>query len=157
MEFGIMKYMGSKRWMLGNGLGTILTERARDADRFVDLFAGTGAVSWHVAERVDRPVLAVDLQTYSAVLAGAVIGRTSVLDANDLGERWIGSALELRQSMPLWGRASLAQKHSIDPQTVQLARNLCGQSRDAITSSYGGYYFSPSQAITIDALLRTLP
>src|SRR5438552_15446185 len=70
-----MKYMGSKRMMLQNGLGALLSKEATDTRRFVDLFAGSGAVSVHFACRFDIPVLAFDLQCYSAVLTGAVIGR----------------------------------------------------------------------------------
>ena len=40
-----MKFMGSKRWMLENGLGSLLCQRAETANRFVDLFAGSSAVT----------------------------------------------------------------------------------------------------------------
>lgn len=50
------------------------------AERFVDLFSGSGAVSIHVAETYPIPVLSVDLQAYSAVLAEAVISRTSAFE-----------------------------------------------------------------------------
>ena len=78
-----MKYMGSKRWMLQNGLGHLVTEKCGSADRFVDLFAGTGAVSWHAAETGNVEVVSVDLQLYSAVLARSVIGRTHEVDSQD--------------------------------------------------------------------------
>ncbi len=46
-----MKYMGSKRSMLLNGLGELLTEESKDAKRFIDLFSGSGAVATFVAKR----------------------------------------------------------------------------------------------------------
>ena len=38
-----MKYIGSKRWMLQNGLGSVLDLAASQAKRFIDLFAGFGS------------------------------------------------------------------------------------------------------------------
>lgn len=69
--------MGSKRTMLQNGLGELLGHEVSNALRFVDLFAGSGSVAIHVAQKFPIPVLAFDLQSYSAVLAVAVslVGR----------------------------------------------------------------------------------
>jgi 16S rRNA G966 N2-methylase RsmD len=152
-----MKYMGSKRWMLGNGLGHLLVERAQSADRFVDLFSGSAAVSWHVAEHTDLPVLAVDLQTYSAVMARAVIGRTRKLVSADLSVEWIDRAEKLREQSPMCGRATAYNAEKVQPGDVLSGRRLCLQTDSIITRSYGGYYFSPEQAITADALLEALP
>ena len=152
-----MKYMGSKRWMLGNGLGRLLVERARTAHRFVDLFAGTAAVSWHVAENTELPVLAVDLQTYSAVMARAVIGRTRKLVSEDLAVEWIKRAEEVREQSPLWGRAIAYKPENVKPANVLSGRRLCDRTDSIVTRSYGGYYFSPQQAVTADALLEVLP
>jgi 16S rRNA G966 N2-methylase RsmD len=66
-----MKYMGSKRAMLRNGLGEVLQSELRSARRFVDLFSGSGAVSIHVAQRINVPVVSVDIQKYGALLSGA--------------------------------------------------------------------------------------
>ena len=57
-----MKYMGSKRSMLLDGLGDLLANNALKTTRFVDLFAGSGAVSIHVATKYEIPVIASDLQ-----------------------------------------------------------------------------------------------
>jgi integrase len=46
-----MKYMGSKRAMLQNGLGTLLEQEIVGAKRFVDLFTGSSAVALHVAQK----------------------------------------------------------------------------------------------------------
>lgn len=152
-----MKYMGSKRWMLGNGLGHLLVERARNADRFVDLFSGTAAVSWHLAENTNLPVLAVDLQTYSAILAKAVLGRTKKLSAARLSAQWIDQACMLRAAAPLWTQASAFNTLALEKDDVDKARAICNNANTVITRSYGGYYFSPVQALTADALLATLP
>lgn len=69
-----MKYMGSKRAMLRNGLGEALDRAITDKGRFVDLFAGSAAVSWHVAQRYSIPVFASDLQQFSVALALGVLG-----------------------------------------------------------------------------------
>ena len=47
-----MKYMGGKTALLGGELGTILLSEAASANRFVDLFAGSGAVVLSVAAAV---------------------------------------------------------------------------------------------------------
>ena len=74
-----MKYMGSKRAMLQNGLGELLGRQVLNAPRFVDLFAGAGSVAIHVARKFPISVLAFDLQSYSAVLTSAVVGRQTPL------------------------------------------------------------------------------
>lgn len=152
-----MKYMGSKRWMLGNGLGLLLVDRARHADRFVDLFSGTAAVSWYVAKRTDLPVLAVDLQTYSAVMARAVLGRTRELSSTGLAAEWIDHAAEMRFRVPLWREATAFNANVLNPDDVQRARLLCMSTDALLTQAYGGYYLSPEQAVTADSLITSLP
>lgn len=152
-----MKYMGSKRWMLGNSLGHLLVDRAVESDRFVDLFSGSGAVSWHVAERIDVPTMAVDLQTYSAVMARSVIERTQKLDPDILKNDWVDHAREVRTLQPLWGLVDALEPELIKCEDVELARQRCIEAKGIITRAYGGYYFSPEQALTADALLSCLP
>jgi adenine-specific DNA-methyltransferase len=160
MGFIQMKYMGSKRSMLKNGLGTLLLRESKNFDRFVDLFTGAAFVSWFVAENTDRPVLAVDLQSYSTTLAEAVIGRTRQLDSISLMEKWIDVAIKHRNADSLWEKAV---KHSQDfkktKKWVLDARELCLTESKVgpIWNSYGGYYFSPTQALTLDYLLAGLP
>lgn len=84
-----MKYMGSKRWQLQNGLGRQLRRVVRPGDSFVDLFAGSGSVSWFVATQLDASVTAVDLQNYAAALSGSVIERTRRVDPDRLITLWI--------------------------------------------------------------------
>ena len=146
-----MKYMGSKRWMLQNGLADLIAREVRGAARFVDLFAGSGAVSTHVAMKYEVPVTAYDLQTFSTVLARAVIGRESRIDAERLWTNWYARARELRRSL----RAPSAL--IVNWTAVNQHRQWCAEQTWSVTKSYGGYYFSALQAIWLDALRQTLP
>ena len=155
-----MKYMGSKRSMLKNGLGKLLLSESKNCDRFVDLFTGAALVACYVAENIDRPVLAVDLQLYSTTLAQAVIGRTSQLNSISLIESWIDPAIKLRNKDPLWKKAiNHSQAFKKTKKWVLDARELCeAESKvGTIWNAYGGYYFSPTQALTFDYLLANLP
>lgn len=147
-----MKYMGSKRMMLQNGLGELLSQEAADASRFVDLFAGSGAVSLHFACRFAIPVLAFDLQRYSAVLTGAVINRQTRVD-------WQATWLN-------WHRRARARfTAETIPTSAKLTQPIVGDLRAwcsehtglPITKAYGGHYFSPRQAVWIDVLRTSLP
>lgn len=155
-----MKYMGSKRSMLKNGLGDLLLEQADLFDRFVDLFAGGGFVSWFVAERIAKPVLAVDLQKYSTILCEAVISRTEPLDADALNKKWIAEAKRKRNASYLWKKAYHFSNEAIEIRSfVDQARILCETKSliGPIWNAYGGHYFSPPQALTFDYLLDNLP
>src|SRR5258708_25982875 len=83
-----MKYMGSKRAMLTNGLGKALDFEVTHAKRFIDLFLGTGEVAAFVARRHSVQVYGVDLQAYSVVLADAVLGRCGPVPWVQLWDRW---------------------------------------------------------------------
>src|SRR5690349_8094357 len=120
-----MKYMGSKRWMLGNGLGHVLLDRAPKYRRFVDLFSGTGAVAGYVASQVEIPVLAVDLQTYSAVLAGASIGRTEGYPSDRLVKGWIDPVMRQLDQMPEYKDALGMADTFLDSAGVFQAREWC--------------------------------
>jgi len=147
-----MKYMGSKRAMLQNGLGDVLAREVGLAGRFVDLFSGSGAVAVHVAQRYEIPVLAFDLQRFSAVLAGAVIKRNATLDSQDIWQRWEQDAkarLKRRRVLPV---------EKVTRAVVAGFRTWCSRQVTApITAAYGGHYFSPRQAVWIDSLRATLP
>lgn len=152
MGFGYMKYMGSKRWMLCNGLGHTLDDASAVAERFVDLFSGTGAVAAHVATRTKIPVLACDLQQFSVVLTNAIIARDRKLDADGVWNEWISRATRIaaRYIPPLAGRISTAY--------VNECREWSAEKQSMpITRAYGGHYFSPLQSVWIDAFRRTLP
>lgn len=156
-----MKYMGSKRRMLENRLGELICRQSRHASRIVDLFCGAGSVSWYAAQNTDRKVLAADLQAYAVTMARAVIERDAPLNAQDLSRQWLSRVRRARSRSRLLGPAIEFQHHSDDIKTlVRGARALCGKKRSRarpVWTAYGGYYFSPFQALTFDCMLRHLP
>ena len=155
-----MKYMGSKRAMLSNGLGEMLRAHASDVHRFVDLFAGSSAVSWFVAENSKCKVVAGDLQAFAVALAEGVISRENELDADRIWRPWSGDAASWlagnsvyraaeKFDMGKWGKARR--------RNVQEARKISSESPELVTQAYGGYYFSPKQSLVLDSLRATLP
>lgn len=155
-----MKYMGSKRAMLGNGLGEALGRSIDKAERVLDLFTGSAAVAWYVAEQHGKEVLASDLQMYSTVLAASVIERTEPI--SDL--TWVSSWMRRAGS-----RVS-AHRHWHDIRALQSsmakvsasaaaseARSIEFGTRYPLSNAYGGYYFSPWQSVWIDALRASVP
>ena len=155
-----MKYMGSKRSMLHNGLGKLILSQANNANRFVDLFCGAGYVSWFAAENTNLPVLAIDLQKFAVILTGSVISRNVALQANKLYDTWLCKVDRERKKSPLWKIAlELENSNRNIKYLVQESRILCRQLSyiGPIWNAYGGHYFSPTQALTIDYLLSLLP
>ena len=156
----LVKYMGSKRNLLANGLGQIILEEAQHSSRIVDLFCGASSVVWFSAEHTELPVFAVDLQEYAVALADAVISRTETLDPAEVGDNWFRSVVTRRECTMGWLDA-LDTESAFDsvPQLVEESRRLCSSvyGSGLIWRSYGGYYFSPSQAATIDAMIKCLP
>lgn len=154
-----MKYMGSKRSMLLNGLGDAISQTLPGHQRFVDLFAGSAAVSWHVAHKFDIPVLAADLQQYSVVLAQSVLSRTSILPLN-VFQRWKDRAEARVKNSDFFVAANSIQSRIGSANLAALsadAKQLSAQATSAITAAYAGYYYSPLQALWLDALRASLP
>lgn len=156
-----MKYMGSKRAMLQNGLGVILRKHAQERKRFVDLFCGGASVSWFAACEMGLPVVANDLQRFSAILAGAVTNRYGPLDPRDLMQDWlVRESAECKPWADLLHRAEHLCGPRVTPATfVKRARALCESEEGTGTTwrAYGGHYFSPTQAAHFDCLFATLP
>ena len=155
-----MKYMGSKRSMLTNGLGELIVERSQDARRIVDLFCGASSVSWFAAEKIQLPVLAVDLQKYAVILARAVIGRTGQLDPQQLASEWLDEVKLHREESRYWHAAIILERQEQDTNDfVTMARLLCQRPSEIgpIWNAYGGHYVSPAQAITLDYMIRYCP
>ncbi len=155
-----MKYMGSKRAMLRNGLGSLLKDEARRHNRVIDLFCGAASVSWFLAQNIDRPVHAFDLQSYSVALASAVLARTEVDQCVDVATEWIELVHETRIELPRWNTAAQLDSRGLNTAAwSSQARSLCEAASPGCTiwNSYGGYYFSPAQALTFDAMLQTVP
>lgn len=156
-----MKYMGSKRAMLASGLGELLLDETRNASRFADLFTGSGVVAWFIAENASVPVLASDVQSYAATLAGAVVERTECLDSESVWQNWWRQASDYLSSSDCLLDAQRFEQLdwlSDSVAAVEYARSL-SRSADGcpLTQVYGGYYFSPLQALMLDALRATLP
>lgn len=148
-----MKYMGSKRAMLQNGLGAVLSFEAKFSSHFVDLFSGSGAVASYVASRFPIPVIAVDIQSYSAVLAGAILNRRSKLAWPEVWDGWQRRATESFNSHLI----SIAVTR-VTKSAVREVRAWCEEQEGLpITNAYGGHYFSAQQAVWIDSLRTALP
>lgn len=154
-----MKYMGSKQNLLRNGLGDLIIDRSRSAHRIVDLFSGAGAVSWFAAEETRVPVLAVDLQQYSQALAESVLLRTKAVDHRDLFASWLERAQRRMRRSRLWSAAKSLDLDPLTPAKVGNAREICSvpSSVGPVWNAYGGYYYSPAQAIAFDYLRAALP
>jgi len=156
--------MGSKSAMLRNGLGELLSEQVPVKSRFFDLFCGSGSVAGHVAQQFDIPVIAGDLQKYAVVLAAAQVEQTVTFSSNSVwtswqrkANVWLGDNL---QSLEVACQMSdLSGSVCEMRRTVSLARDFCGglSSAFSLSRAYGGYYYSPLQAMYLDALRFTLP
>jgi adenine-specific DNA-methyltransferase len=148
-----MKYMGSKRAMLENGLGRLLDREMKSAGRFIDLFSGSAAVSTHVASRYAIEVHAFDLQYYSKVFAGAILQRDCVADDVTLWTAWHQRATGRHSKI-----TDIPDPTKTSWKTVEECRGWCATQYDLpITRAYGGHYFSPKQAVWIDCFRATLP
>ena len=157
-----MKFMGSKRTMLQNGLGKLISEVAPKHDRIVDLFCGSASVSWYAATQCDHPVVSVDLQAFATTLAGSVIRRTKEVSAEALIEGWVSDAISFAKNSSLWREAKIIDSAGWNTATwSKRSREFCdtiaNDSGLVLCRSYGGHYFSPTQALLLDALLGTVP
>lgn len=168
-----MKYMGHKGKMLPF-LWEILRKRLDGVSTIADPFCGSGAVSWFLATRVPIRVISGDLQLFAAIRSAAVVERTKVVaDFNLKLSKWFDLARHevesLIESFPL-ARDSLDLSEGSRSEMilyVQRSRRFCSQIFPKIVSdcsidfcmtrSYGGYYYSPIQAIIFDALRQTVP
>jgi len=155
-----MKYMGSKRQMLNNGLGETLDRALADECRFVDLFTGSAAVARHVAEKYTVPVVAVDIQAFCIVLAESILLRDAAVDLTLSIENWISRAEGRLRLSPIYSRAmSIQGDLTVEriSEVAILARSLCEESGEDFCKAYGGWYYSPHQALLINALRHELP
>lgn len=153
--------MGSKRFMLGNGLGELIREQLPYANRVVDPFCGAGSVVYFVAENSNKKIIAGDLQKYATVLANAVIGRTKKIDPAILEKDWLLIAENKAKKTKLYNEAVLLEdryKNDIK-ERVKKSRQLCERPSKIgpIWNAYGGHYYSPRQALIFDYLIKNLP
>ncbi|WP_244656217.1 MULTISPECIES: DNA adenine methylase [unclassified Rhizobium] len=151
--------MGSKRSMLLNGLGETIQKAIPGHTRFIDMFSGSGSVSWHVANKYSIPVLAADLQFFSVALAEGVLSRTHEEEYSVL-EDWIFRAAQYLEQDHNLAEAKVIQGHINDKSISGVAlsaRALSAEGNGPINKAYGGYYYSTLQSMWLDALRATLP
>lgn len=148
-----MKYMGSKKSMLKNGLGELLLQEAPKANRFFDPFCGSSSVVWFLAEKTDRQIIAGDLQKFSIDLANSILLRNEPLNDSDISilENWINLSKGFHETV------KIDQEFKKTKKFVWENRKLSKQNSYAITKAYGGYYFSIDQGLKFDSLLHFLP
>lgn len=167
-----MKYMGNKGKMLPT-LGEIITYHSRDSERIADAFCGSASVSWFLAQTTHKVIVAGDIQSFAVARAKAVIERTADLDPTIMLRNWFARAQRVVDQI-----ASHFPNHlrSIEPdlthptlikRVVNQSRRFCKnvlpvvfqdfQGEWPISKAYGGYYYSPVQALIFDALRQTLP
>jgi len=155
-----LKYMGSKKHMLKNGLGELLLESAKASERFVDLFCGGCSVAWFVGEKTSLPVVATDIQNYAVVSAKSILMRTETADANFLAEQWLAKAAYHLKRNQVWTLLSTTINQENVEELAKTSRMLCQEKKirtGPIWAAYGGFYFSPTQALSIDYLIKYLP
>jgi adenine-specific DNA-methyltransferase len=167
-----MKYMGHKGRLLPV-LGEVLLDVGRDSEQAADPFCGSGIVSWFLAQNTDLVVHAGDLQCFASVRAASVIERTASIEAPPLLTCWFDAAQEridrvighfpnaMRSINP-----DLDDPHEIR-EIVERSRRFSSEvlppllkkmgGQWPMSKAYGGYYFSPAQALVLDALRQTLP
>lgn len=166
-----MKYMGHKGKLLPI-LSEIIKEEAAQGKRIADPFCGSGAVSWHLAQNTDKIILSGDLQSFAVTRAGAVIERTTAIDQKAIAKKWFSSARKIvTQITDQFPNASKSVHPEITIPEIQKivlrSRSFCEEVLPPLLTkiggqfpmalAYGGYYFSPLQAIELDALRQTIP
>lgn len=156
-----MKYMGSKRAMLSNGLGELLHETVSMGRHFHDLFCGTAAVASYVASNFPVRVCATDLQSYAVTLAASQLEKDVPVDADKLYDAWQQSATTWLQGRIVGTETQCPASDSVRAwrSFVLRTRASCAEASQEfeITRAYGGYYFSEKQARSLDAFRASLP
>lgn len=155
-----MKYMGSKKTLLENGLGKLILEVSNDKKRFIDLFSGTGSVAIHVAKNTNLEVVAVDLQKYSAIMSDVILSRVAPHDTSSIFDIWLPSVVKRLHKSKFWKQViEIESSRAKDSDYVFATRNLCDTKSliGPVWNAYGGYYFSALQSLTFDYMLKYLP
>src|SRR5208283_908677 len=90
-----------------------------------------GSIVQFVAENFKISILASDLQTYSKVLAAAVIERDKTLDSKKLCAAWIEKTSTVAKKSDLFKKAIRFEKRMVDIKPKKIfafvasARDLC--------------------------------
>lgn len=167
-----MKYMGHKGKMLPV-LGDILLHYGTNSEKIADPFCGSAAVSWFLAENTAKEVVSGDIQSFAVARAKAVIERIDTFDPSRMLTAWFDRSKTVVDEVAAHFPNNL---RSIEPnlsdsgqirQVVTQSRNFCCDVLPAVFSgingkwpisrAYGGYYYSPVQALIFDALRQCLP
>lgn len=167
-----MKYMGHKGKLL-SFLGDVLLEESKESHSIADPFCGSGAVSWFLAQNTKKSIVSGDLQEFAICRAAAVTHRTKPINPSEIYTPWIKRAKEIITDIT--DKFPNAEK-SVEPdqdntdsiiRLVLRSRVFCETVLPKIlgglkqpfpmTKAYGGHYFSPLQALMLDALRSTLP
>lgn len=167
-----MKYMGHKGKMLPV-LGEFLLEYGSNAENIADPFCGSAAVSWYLAENTNKTIISGDMQSFAVARASAVIERTEVFDPAPLLAAWFNRAKNTVGAVASHFPNNLRsiEPNLTDPskikEVVNQSRKFCHDVLPVVFSSfdgkwpiskaYGGYYYSPVQALVFDALRQALP
>lgn len=148
-----MKYMGSKRSMLKNGLGELLLSQAQLANRIFDPFCGSSSVVWFFAEKTNKQVIAGDLQKFSVDLANSILLRDCPLIEQEIIvlEKWVTMARCFHETIKVNTEFKKTKKFVIESRVQGKNSNF------PITQAYAGHYFSIDQALKIDSLLLFMP
>ncbi len=117
-------------------------------------------MSWFASVKLGKKVLACDLQEFSVALAEAVLGRNQPIDYSALENKWLKEAVSGQQEYVEWDDAvRFDQTWKENTRWHRQAQELCEEWSEEllISSRYGGHYFSPMQALSLDAMLENLP
>lgn len=167
-----MKYMGHKGKLIPL-LADIFSEESKFAKRIADPFCGSGAVSWHLAQSTNKIVVSGDLQSYAVMRAAAVTQRIRKIDAEKIMIKWFSDAQNILTKLvsffPNEQTSVMYDEHRVSnvPALVARSRRFCSVVLPPLferlggsfptSSAYGGHYFSPLQALQLDALRQTVP
>ncbi|WP_404810418.1 DNA adenine methylase [Microbacterium algeriense] len=173
-------YLGNKAKFLSPIVSGVV-ELTPSGRSILDLFAGSGVVSREFARH--RPVVSVDIQAYSATLAGALCaprayGRSTRQRIAARAREWLDdvtpkvadlleyeaavskSALSAPERFArLVEEGSLTSLVATDEDLARAkmsAEPQLASARAMLTSYYGGVYFSYAQALELDALLAAI-
>lgn len=145
--------------MLGGRLGATVAQEAAKSRRFVDLFAGSGVVSHHVATKVSVSAISVDQLKFATVLAASITRRVTPFDGRSAFDAWSRRAAALEASYTSIAKRARELDQPLTEAAVVAAREFVASSDLGcfIWRDYGGYYLSPGQAFDLSMLYRTLP
>ena len=154
-------------------LGDVLFHYANGAEKIADPFCGSAAISWFLAENTGKEIISGDIQSFAVARAKAVVERTAPIDSERLIRSWFAKATAIVEQVAGHFPNNL---RSIEPnltepkqikQVVTQSRIFCSDVLPVvfddldgewpISKAYGGYYYSPVQALIFDALRQCLP